>query len=172
VSITNPLVLTEILSRDTLISCWILLTGLIPEKKIWLILAFCIGLVLSPSEPLFIAFGDFGFRSKTFEQVVSGIKAHARPRFVTLLRDLFYIKGVQSVSDSQFGLFHSFSSIIDTFYVAVGSHDYGYAESVRAILEYAHVNPKWVFYFSVLCEANHFEARSRPVPHRSRIVHL
>lgn len=113
--------------------------------KTWLIFAFCVGIGLSDSEPLFIAFGDFGHRNRAFEQVVSGLKAHATPRFVTLLGDLFYPKGVQSVSDSQFGLFDSFSSITDTFYVAVGNHDYGYVESVPAILEYAHVNPKWVF---------------------------
>jgi acid phosphatase len=61
-----------------------------------------------------------------------------------LLGDSFYPKGVQSVHDPQFRLFDAFSDLSDSFYVALGNHDYGYSESPAALLAYSSENPKWI----------------------------
>ena len=92
----------------------------------------------------FIAFGDWGENRADFQSVVAQLHRESRPEFVALLGDNFYPKGLKSVSDPQLELFDEFSGISNKFFVILGNHDYGYAESCAAHIEYGQINSKWL----------------------------
>jgi tartrate-resistant acid phosphatase type 5 len=110
-------------------------------------LSLCIvpGIVTCDRTPLFYAFGDFGENSTSMKTVISQLHAQPQAPVVFLLGDLFYPRGVKSVTDPQFKLFDSFSDISERFIVMAGNHDYGYSESVPALMEYSRIEPKWIF---------------------------
>lgn len=93
---------------------------------------------------LFTAFGDWGENSGTMRSTVAQLQQQSRPDFVVLLGDSFYPKGVQSVDDPQFRLFDSFSDVCESFFVALGNHDYGYANSVQSLIKRSEMDPKWI----------------------------
>ena len=106
--------------------------------------AFVSVVAVESRETLFYAFGDWGEDRHEFRQTVAQLHAQPRPRFVGLLGDSFYPRGVRSAHDPQFRLFDAFSDISDSFYVALGNHDYGYSESVGALIAHSDVDAKWV----------------------------
>ena len=108
------------------------------------LLAIWLGVRVSAADdPLFIAFGDFGEDRHEYRSTVAQLKLQPRPRFVALLGDLFYPKGVTSVHDPQFELFQRFADISDRFLIAAGNHDY--CSGMSALLAYPAIDHRWVF---------------------------
>jgi predicted phosphodiesterase len=100
---------------------------------------------IKTNEILFTAFGDYGHESKTFDAVVNRLNSQAKARFATLLGDLAYPKGFQSIDDPKWNQFRAFSNSAHEFYAVLGNHDWKSSKSVPVILEFAKKNKKFIF---------------------------
>ena len=94
----------------------------------------------------FVAYGDWGFDSPALFEVVRAVEEYSPERkFVLLLGDNFYPKGVSSIRDPLFNIFTDIVARETTipYYPILGNHDVAGKPDVQ--IQYSGVDSRWDF---------------------------